>query len=273
MNAWSLESIDKSIMLDVLSVVDQASKHKEDMPYLISDFSLLKKHTVEMYLQVYQIAGEYDDAISSAMYIPDMNNPYRWTLLFDKLSMLSLNFTNFDDLVQFIRTEDSRKNKMYFLRGCLRGEQKIVPEDMIVKMVDTQNLMSISILDKTHLPQNIKFSLSTLLFNYAEYVELLIGFLSKVYVAVQEIYELFKNNYRYAAQTLKNYLNKHGADQLLDENRRKMAIESQIKKYYIILSLLRPEYMDILVEKKRIFMICGLLYVQRMLHDEQFELF
>ena len=273
MNAWTLESMNKSILFDVLSVIDQASKYQDDMAYLMSDFSLLKKDTIQMYMRIYEVAGKYDDAISSAMYIPVKNNPYNWTLLFDKLSMVSNNFNCFEDLITFLRTEDSIDSIQYFLRGCLREEQKIVPEEIIEKMIDTRDLMSISVFEKTHLPQKIKFSLSTLLLNYTEYIELLITFLSKVHTVVQEMYERYKPNYRYAVRTLKAYLDRDGMDKLLDEYMWRIISEKKIKKYIIVLSLLRPEYADVIFGEKKLIMICGPLYVQRILHDEHFELF
>lgn len=273
MNAWTLENINKSIMFDVINVIDHVSRHKDDPSTITYKISLLKKNTIQLFEQVYKTAGEYDDSISSAMYIPHSESLHRWTLLYCSLYKDAINFNSFDDLVKFLRVSNPKENQMYILRGCLCEEQKTVPEDMLEMMIDTQDLISISILEKTHLPQKIKFSLTTLLLNYTEYIETLIAFLSKVHTVVKEVYEKYKTNYRYIVQMIKTYLNGSGADMLLDEDMRTIAYEEKTKRYTIILSLLRPECTDITFEKKRIIMICGLLYVQRILHDEQFELF
>ena len=88
------------------------------------------------------------------------------------------------------------------------------------------------------------------------------------------MYEQYKSNYRYAVQTLRTYLNKHGMDTLFNiDMQNQLRQIKKAKKYNVVLSLLKPEDAITLFEDRNVLVIRGILFVQRILHDEHFELF
>ena len=88
------------------------------------------------------------------------------------------------------------------------------PEDLIPAMIQSRDMYVVKLLDDTALPQEVKYSLATLLFNYSEFVKTLVAYLNKIHDAVGALYDQYKDSYRYTSRILRNYLESNNIEKL-----------------------------------------------------------
>lgn len=275
MYSWSVASMKKSILFDVLNVVDGACRINSARDSW-KEFSLLKKDTFDKYNRIFELARHYDDSIAAALYIPEsesMDDDY--TALFKGLVFnKAINFSSFDDLLTFIQNLDREVGSEYIMKHCLCMEHKIIPEDFIPIMIRSKDMLSISMLNDTNLPKLVKYSLTTLIFNYNEFLNKLISYLEKIYQEVVSIYFKYKEKYRYSSKLLKEYLKNNNAENLLLYDTQKLLLQNDMsRKYIVILSLLRLEYSLMTYDNNKALFIEGLFSIQRILHDINFKIF
>ena len=71
----------KSVMFDVLNVIDKANREK-DYDRITFEYSLLKRDTFLRYNNLFELAREFDDSIAAVLYIPENDkNINRLTVL------------------------------------------------------------------------------------------------------------------------------------------------------------------------------------------------
>ena len=160
------------------------------------------------------------------------------------------------------------------MKSCLSKEQKVIPEDFIPIMIHSKDMLSVSLLNDTKLPERIKFSLITLLFNYDEFLSTFVDYLKKVHDAVMDIYDTYKSNYKIIYRTTKEFLTVNNIEKFISfDSQIKIAKEEPRTKYIIVLSLIRLEYSRIIYEEQKAIYIKGLFSIQRTLHDNNFKIF
>jgi len=274
MYSWSVASMKKSIMFDVLNVIDGACRENVEK-YIENEYSLLKKDTYKHYDQLFSLARNYDDAIAAAMYIPEKEEgKNRWTVVYDGLLDIAIQVASFNDLIIYIENIDRTVNAEYIMKSCLSKEQKVIPEDFIPIMIHSKDMLSVSLLNDTKLPERIKFSLITLLFNYDEFLSTFVDYLKKVHDAVMDIYDTYKSSYKIMYKTTKEFLTVNNIEKFISfDSQIKIAKEEPRTKYIIVLSLIRLEYSRIIYEEQKAIYIKGLFSIQRTLHDSNFKIF
>ena len=167
MYSWSVASDGTSIMYDVLTAIDLANKNKVGHPCIDMPHSLLKRQTFDQYSHIFDMARTYDDSISAAMLLcEDPIDKIKGVILYKMLLFQSVSFTSFEDLVLYLHTVDRATSSEKILRACLYSERAVIPEDAIPLLIESQNMFTVDLLNTTKLPQRIKFSLTTLLFNF-----------------------------------------------------------------------------------------------------------
>jgi hypothetical protein len=265
----------KSIMFDVLNVIDGACKNSFEACEM-KEYSLLKKDTYNQYNHIFELARKYDDSIAAAMYIPESQSPEdKYTVLykvlvFDKM----INFSSYEDLIKFIENLDRETGTELIMKYCLYMEQKAIPEDFIPSIIRSQNMFSISLFNDTKLPQKIKFSLATLIFNYKRFLSELVNYLNKIYEAVKDLYEKHRENYRYSSKLLREYLKVSSAEMLLSfDTQEKLFLSNTTRKYILVVSMLRLEYGLVAYDNNKAIFIKGVFSIQRILHDINFKIF
>lgn len=274
MYSWSVASMKKSIMFDVLNVIDRANR-EESRDMIESEFSLLKKNTCDQYNYLYDLALQYDDSIAAAMYIPEsVENRNRYTIIYPALIEKAMGLSSFMDLIKLLSDTDKEVNAEYIMKNCLTTERQTISEDLIPFMIRSKDMLSVSLLNDTKLPERIKFSLITLLFNYEEFLATFIAYLTNIHNAVNELYDTYKNIYRDTSNILKNYLLTNDIEKLTNIETQTMVInEEKRKKHIIVLSLSRLEYSRIIYDDYKVIYIKGLFSIQRILHDNNFKIF
>lgn len=276
MYSWSVASMKKSILFDVLNVIDSVSQ-QEASEYWLNENSLLKNTTFTKYTLVFETARIYDDAIAAAIYVPEKqsSNDQQHTALYNGFMFeTGSRFSSFDDLLNFIKNLDRENASEYIMKHCLCMEQKIIPEDFIPIIIRSKDMLSISQLNDTKLPKKIKFSLTTLIFNYKEFLEKLISYLNSVHEVVKKIYEEYKEIYKYTSRLTRDYLVSNDIEKfLLPEVQNEVSHSDQPKKYTVVLSMLRLEYSFFVNVRGKAIVITGLFFIQRILHDINFKIF
>ena len=273
MSSWSIASMKKSVMFDVLNVIDLANKGIAHQ-YLENEYSLLKKETFHRYNYLYDLAKKYDDSIAAAMYVPKTDNGNSWTVLYSVFTEENVNFASSSDFITFVNHFDKEIVAECIMKWCLKTEQQSITEDMIPYMLKSKELSPISFLNETKLPEKIKFSLATLIYNHESFFDSFIVYIEKVYEAIQQLYDTYRDFFRNTYRLVRNYLARNDIEKLLP-------IATQIKlndkineaKYTIVLSLCRLEYCANNYKKHKGLFNIGLFYIQRIMHDTNFKIF
>ena len=275
MSSWSIASMKKSILFDVLNVIDKANREK-DYERITFEYSLLKRDTFLRYNNLFELAKEFDDSIAAVLYIPENDkNINRWTVLLTVFLDKAKEVNSFMDLIDSIETADKQEGAEPILRECLYSERKIIPEDLIPAMIQSRDMYVVKLLDDTALPQEVKYSLATLLFNYSEFVKTLVAYLNKIHDAVGALYDQYKDSYRYTSRILRNYLESNNIEKLLPPSMQEHLLDVGVTstKYVVVLLLIRLEYIRIVYEGRSALHISGLFYIQRMIHNNHFKIF
>lgn len=265
----------KSVMFDVLNVIDKANREK-DYDRITFEYSLLKRDTFLRYNNLFELAREFDDSIAAVLYIPENDkNINRLTVLLTVFLDKAKESNSFMDLISSIETADKQEGAEPILRECLYSERKIIPEDLIPAMIQSRDLYVVKLLDDTALPRDVKYSLATLLLNYSEFVKTFVEYLTKIHDAVGALYDQYKDSYRYTSRTLKSYLETNHIEKLLPPSIQEHLLNAGVTstKYVVVLLLIRLEYTRIVYEERSALHISGLFYIQRMIHNNHFKIF
>ena len=246
----------KSILFDVLNVIDKANREK-DYERITFEYSLLKRDTFLRYNNL------FDDSIAAVLYIPENDkNINRLTILLTVFLDKAKEVNSFMDLIDSIETADKQEGVEPIMRECLYSERKVIPEDLIPAIIQSRDMYAVKLLDDTALPQKVKYSLATLLLNYSEFMKTFVAYLNKIHDAVGALYDQYKDSYRYTSRTLRNYLETNHVENLLVQSTQECLLEDKITrtKYVIILSLIRLDYNRVIYEERSALHISGLFW-------------
>ena len=103
---WSIATMKKSILFDLLGVIDRANKIKSKKA-VTYDYSLLKKETIQMYDKIYKEAIIYDDVLEASLYVPDKRpKEERFTVIYEYFIDLAFEMCSFEELLTYINQAD-----------------------------------------------------------------------------------------------------------------------------------------------------------------------
>lgn len=116
----------KSILFDVLNVIDKANREK-DYERITFEYSLLKRDTFLRYNNLFELAREFDDSIAAVLYIPENDkNINRSTVLLNIYMNTAKEANSFVDLIAYIERADKLEGAEPIMREWFYAEQKII---------------------------------------------------------------------------------------------------------------------------------------------------
>ena len=114
-----IASVKKSILFDVLSVIDRANKATKRNT-LSFEFSLLKEETVKRYDKIYRIARNHKEMLAAAFYIPPKKpQEYRVTVLYEYLFDKAFEMVSVHELLEYIKQENGKTLIYYIAEKCI----------------------------------------------------------------------------------------------------------------------------------------------------------
>ena len=268
-----IASAKKSILFDVLSVIDRANKATKRNT-LSFEFSLLKEETVKRYDKLYRIARNHKEMLAAAFYIPPKKPPEeRVTVLHDYLFDKAFEMVSVHELLEYIKQKNGETLVYYIAEKCI-SDTSYTRED-IAKAVRESDFRIIDILNKTRLPEKVKMSVNMMLFQQKEFIEALIEYINYVHEYIRDVYvdyrEVFDN---FKSLLIERIKDKSKSSNLLTTMAMNRIVTDGIeRKQIIILSLIRLEYSWIKHDEKKIYHIRGLFFWQRILHSSSFTIF
>lgn len=268
-----IASAKKSILFDVLSVIDRANK--ATMRNTLSfEYSLLKEETVKRYDKMYRIARNHKEMLAAAFYIPPKKpQEYRVTVLYEYLFDKAFEMVSVHELLEYIKQKNGETLIYYIAEKCI-SDTSYTRED-IAKAVRESDFRIIEILNKSSMPEKVKMSVNMMLFQQKEFIDALIEYINYVHEYIRDIYvdyrEVFDN---FKSLLIESFKDKSKSKNLLTTfvlNR--IATDGIERKQIIILSLIRLEYSWIKHDEKKMYHIRGLFFCQRILHSSSFTIF
>ena len=274
MSLWNIANEKKSILFDVLHVIDKASRDKIRNESETS-YTLLNRDTVQLFDKLYKTAGDADEMISAALYIQcDEKNINRFTTIYSYFFDKAVDMPSFEHFVGWLETSDSVETASYIVKRCLTSTKNKIPMEFIPYMIKTESMDLISMLNETSLSNNVKYSIYTLIFNYSEFMNCFMEYINKVHEAVLCIYKVGISVYRSTARALREYLrDNNGMDLTKEGTKLEMKKSPDKKKCIIVLSLANLEYGKVINGIDSFIYIKGLIRVQREIHSEGFRIF
>ena len=272
---WSIATMKKSILFDVLGVIDRANKAFLNKRF-IYDYSLLKEETVKKYDNIYKEAVVNNDILISAFYLPEKKiGKERFTVLYDYLIDLAFDMCSFADMITWIEESDRSEFAYGIAAKCLSTDENEVTVDVIAKLVNENDMKVIDFLHKFSIPENVKMSIYLMIYYYQDFVKTLIQYLKDVHALILDLYdELYFVFHEVEFMLSERLKDKNQRYQLLASFAQKALTEEFSKrKHSIVLSLIRLEYCWMQYESKYNFYLVGLFFVQRIMHDDKFEIF
>lgn len=268
-----IASVKKSILFDVLSVIDRANKATKRNT-LSFEFSLLKEETVKRYDKLYRIARNHKEMLAAAFYIPPKKPPEeRVTVLHDYLFDKAFEMVSVHELLEYIKQKNGETLVYYIAEKCI-SDTSYTRED-IAKAVRESDFRIIEILNKSSMPEKVKMSVNMMLFQQKEFIDALIEYINYVHEYIRDIYvdyrEVFDN---FKSLLIERIKDKSKSSNLLTTMAMNRIVTDGIeRKQIIILSLIRLEYSWIKHDEKKIYHIRGLFFWQRILHSSSFTIF
>lgn len=268
-----IASVKKSILFDVLSVIDRANKATKRNT-LSFEFSLLKEETVKRYDKIYRIARNHKEMLAAAFYIPPKKpQEERVTVLYEYLFDKAFEMVSVHELLEYIKQENGKILIYYIAEKCI-SDTSYTRED-IEKAVKESDFRIIEMLNKSRMPEKVKMSVNMMLFQQKEFIDTLSEYINYVHEYIRDIYV----DYREVFENFKSILIERFKDKSKNNNLFTTVVLNRLvtddieRKQIIILSLIRLEYSWIKHSEKNIYHIRGLLFWQRILHSSSFTIF
>ena len=270
---WEIASAKKSILFDVLSVIDRANKATKRNT-LSFEFSLLKEETVKRYDKLYRIARNHKEMLAAAFYIPPKKpQEERVTVLYEYLFDKAFEMVSVHELLEYIKQKNGETLIYYIAEKCI-SDTSYTRED-IEKAVRESDFRIIEILNKSSMPEKVKMSVNMMLFQQKEFIDALIEYINYVHEYIRDIYV----DYREVFDNFKSLLIERFKDRSKSNNLFTIMVLNRIvnddieRKQIVILSLIRLEYSWIKHDEKKMYHIRGLFFWQRILHSSSFTIF
>ena len=268
-----IASVKKSILFDVLSVIDRANKATKRNT-LSFEYSLLKEETVKRYDKIYRIARNHKEMLAAAFYIPPKKpQEERVTVLYEYLFNKAFEMVSVHELLEYIKQENGKILIYYIAEKCI-SDTSYTRED-IEKAVKESDFRIIEMLNKSRMPEKVKMSVNMMLFQQKEFIDTLSEYINYVQEYIRDIYvdyrEVFEN---FKSILIERFKDKSKSKNLLTTMAMNRIVTDGIeRKQIIILSLIRLEYSWIKHDEKKMYHIRGLLFLQRILHSSSFTIF
>ena len=271
---WSIATMKKSILFDVLGVIDRANRIKAKT--LFFDYSLLKQSTVDRYEEIYIAAIDQSEDLAAILYAP-VKKPKeeRFTVIYEYFIDLAFDMCSFEELIRYISQADRNDFAYCIVAKCLSTPKREVTRDEIAELVNINDRKVIDFLFMFSIPEKVKMSIYTMIYYYDDFIESLIQYLKKVYKKISDLYEdLYCVFHDVESMLVERLQDKQQRYQLLSAIGRRVKSEDDFKlKQIIVLSLVRLEYCWMKFEINYNFYLVGLFFVQRIIHDDEFEIF
>ena len=270
---WSVASKKKSILFDVLFVMDRANRIKSK-EILRFEYSLLKTETVERYDAIYKAAKNESDLLAAAFYVSRYVEEGKHDIvIYTYLINKALEMVSFNEMIKFLGKTTKEDIAYYIAAACLSAKDKNVTREDVAEIVKQGDRNLIEALNHTTLPERVKMSVYMIVFNYDKFLAALISYMKKIHRYVQNFYgeyaEVFNKTKKHFLEFM-SYNKEHML--ILDEPKSRMNDEKQRKKV-LILSLIRLEYSRINHANSTIDYNKGILALQRIIHSNEFTIF
>ncbi len=270
---WSVASKKKSILFDVLFVMDRANRIKEDEK-LGHEYSLLKAETVKKYDIIYKIAINQSDLMAAAFYVSEyVEEGKHDTIIYTYLINKALEMVSFNEMVKFLEKTTKEEIAYYIASACLSVKDKDVTRDDVAEIVNKGDRSLIEVLYHAVLPEKIKMSVYMIVFNYDKFLAALISYMKKIHRYVNNLYTEYLEVYQHFKNDLIDFMNeKSNRPSLIQDIKEKMNDEKQ-RKHIIVLSLIRLEYGRIKQSRNIVYYKRGFFSLQRVIHSSDFTIF
>lgn len=270
---WNIASVKKSIMFDVLGVMDRANR-TNDLESLKIDYSLLKQETVEKFDRIYKAAIYKKDFLAAALYVPEDKTERHETILFYLLIEQAFEMQGFSNIVRWIKETTLIDFGYKIIAMCLSTERVAVSVEFVKELINDKQVSIIDYLNRTRLPERIKFSIYSMIYEFEQFKKELIIYLEEIYEEVKGLYTEFIAIYKSGEVMLKLHLQQKGLFNFITASfKSKTEVDIKQRKHIIILSLIRLEYSWCKKSGQVIYHVRGLFFLQRMIHCDKFTIF
>ena len=272
---WSIATMKKSILFDVLAVIDRANRITAKKT-IFFEYSLLKKETVKKYDKIYKASVNRDDILMAALYAP-VKKPReeRFTVIYEYLIDLAFDMCSFADLIDWIKKSKRSDMAYYIAVKCLSTVENEVKTEDIANLVDVKDTEVIDFLHTFSIPEKIKMSIYMMIYYYEDFVQILIKYLNDVYELILSLYDDLYYVFHAVEDMLTEKLkDKKQRYQLLSAFAKKVLTdEFSRRKHIIVLSMIRLEYCWINHTIHSSYYVIGSFFIQRIVHNEAFVIF
>ena len=270
---WSIASVKKSILFDVLGVMDRANRIHTKSALQI-DFSLLKKETVEKYDKIYKVARNRGEWFAAAFYVPKRKySGERGTVIYSYLMAKAFDFVSYNCLEKWLKETGSEAIVYYIAAVCLSNEEKVISPEDVSQMAKGNGGKIIDALNKTDLPEKVRMSVYTIIYNHEAFLKKFLNYLKNVYEAVLDLYSLFTHVCKYTRDALIKHLSENSEYSLMFWETKDHILGTEKRKHVIVISLVRLECSWVKHAQRSLYYIKGILAIQRILNDDGFCIF
>lgn len=275
MYSWNLASMRKSILIDVLNIIDRA--HKPALRNVINDeISMLTPNAQRELDRIYNIVQSHDDILSALFYIPKSKRlVYIYTVAMRALSDMAVSLNSVEEFIEYIRSSGKHDVCEAILRNCVAAEYEDLTdsaEDIIQEQMYNISRNPVKYLDMTDLPVNVKFSLSSLLYDSDSFINSFASYIEKIHEAVTKLYAVHKKEFLYSYRLIKDYLTLGNALPLMMPEFRQRLGDTD-RKYIFVIELVCLNSSGIFYDDDKVVCIKGLHAIQKELHVDKFKLY
>ena len=270
---WSIASVKKSILFDVLGVMDRANRIRTRRT-LQFDYSLLKKETAEKYEKLYKEARNRSEWFAAAFYVPKKKfHGARETVIYSYLIAKAFDWVSYNCLERWLKETGSEAIVYYIAAACLYKEERVISPEDVSQMAMGNGGKIIDALNKTDLPEKVKMSVYTIVYNHEAFLKKFLNYLKNVYEAVLDLYTQYTHVCKNTNDALVKHLKNNSEYSLLLWEIKERIHDEKKRKHVIVLSLVRLECGWIELVDCTVYHFKGLFAIQRIINDDGFCIF
>lgn len=270
---WSIASVKKSILFDVLGVMDRANRIHTKRAIQI-DYSLLKKETVEKYEKVYKVARNRSEWFAAAFYVPKRKYyGERGTVIYSYLMAKAFDCVSYNCMETWLKDSGGEVIAYHIAAVCLSNEERVISPEDVSQMAKGNGGKIIDALNKTNLPEKVRMSVYTIIYNHEAFLKKFLNYLKNVYEAVLDLYSLFTHVCKYTRDALIKHLSENSEYSLMFWETKERIFDVEKRKHVIVLSLVRLECNWVKQAQRSLYYIKGILAIQRIINDDGFCIF
>lgn len=270
---WSIASVKKSILFDVLGVMDKANRIQVRRT-LQFDYSLLKKETIEKYEELYKVARNRSEWFAAAFYVPKRKYfGERGTVVYSYLIAKAFDWVSYNCLERWLKETGSEAIVYYIAAACLSNEEKAISPEDVSQMAKGTGGKIIDALNKTDLPEKVKMSVYTIVYNHEAFLKKFLNYLKSIYEAVFDLYTQYAHVYKNTNKALGEHLRHNSEYSLMLWTIKDRFCDGKKRKHIFIISLIRLECGSIKHMNCAIYYFIGVFAIQRIIHEKGFCIF